>query len=526
MKKLSWIISDAIKYIVLIAMIILIVWGFALTNLMIRPRINDLIETVASSKANEINYFLDNRIRELTKISGFYDYGSTIETNMATLVACNKLFDYYTSMGIVDSEGVVHTTSNVSFPIVEREYYQQAQEETLKPVISNNIYSLEDNEPIIIILIPMEQELYLSAAINVSHIIDVVSDNNIFSSSIRIVDKDNKTAVQVNPFSDELLIYKADIERHPLWTLEVGIHPFYINSIFYILGCVFVVTFAGMYFYLSSQIKTQVAKELSPLENMAESMKNNDWSGGEYLAVKTKSAEVYSILTSYNELLHRTYTLIRNIEVEQKKRRDSEYQALLEQVKPHFLYNTLETIQVMALDYDDDRVSDSIGLLAKYFRLSLADSKKHVTLQHEVDLVQSYMRLQKLRYGDLIDLTVQTNLDLRKYTVIKFMLQPLVENAIYHGAKKNNCPTEIVLQILTEQDKLVIRIKNAARDLDQTKLGELRQCLKQNKKPDGCTGIFNVYQRLVLDYSDPFMDIWYAENTVVVEIRLSLGEVQ
>ncbi len=137
MKKLSWIISDAIKYVVLIAMVTLIVWGFVLTNLMIRPRINDLIATVASSKANEINYFLDSRIRELTKISDFYDYDSTIEENINLLADCNHLFDYYTSMGIVDRDGVVHTTSYISFPIVEREYYRQARQETAKPVISN-----------------------------------------------------------------------------------------------------------------------------------------------------------------------------------------------------------------------------------------------------------------------------------------------------------------------------------------------------------------------------------------------------
>ena len=139
---------------------------------------------------------------------------------------------------------------------------------------------------------------------------------------------------------------------------------------------------------------------------------------------------------------------------EKKKKRKAELQILHEQIKPHFLYNTLDTIQWMAKKYQAQDIVDIVLALSNFFRISLSQGKEYITLEQEVEMVKSYLDIQKFRYEELFDYQIDMEACILKCRVLKLSLQPLVENAVSHG-----------LEGKIEQGTVRIIVENSAQTL-------------------------------------------------------------
>ena len=109
---------------------------------------------------------------------------------------------------------------------------------------------------------------------------------------------------------------------------------------------------------------------------------------------------------------------------EQKNKRDAELKILHEQIKPQFLYNTLDTIQWMAKEYQAQDIVDLVLALSGFFRISLSQGKEFITLEQEVLMVKNYLEIQKVRYEDLFDYSTEIEAGMEKYMVLKICLQP------------------------------------------------------------------------------------------------------
>ena len=172
----------------------------------------------------------------------------------------------------------------------------------------------------------------------------------------------------------------------------------------------------------------------------------------------------------------------------------------------------------------DDGIGHALVLLGRYFRLSLADGAQLVPLGHELELVRTYVQLQKLRYGERLHLKIHAELRPEDYTILKFILQPVVENALYHGIKLLPQGGTITVRLTEEEGWLLIRVENPCPEPDTARLDELARALETGQKLPGSNGLYNVNQRLRLRYGRQCLFVGYGGEQVQVEIRLKQEE--
>ena len=360
------------------------------------PKIDTLLETVARTKAGEIDYFLGRRLNEMTLLRKAYRPDATWKKIWPRSRPTARCWASMPRWGWwMKPEWCIPRRGN-HFSIRERSYYREACQGGQPYVLSQSIFSREDNQPVMIVLMPLQNGQFFSGAIGVEYVQEVIRGDEIPASQIRIVNAQGETEMETGAFAAHARIYEAEIPTHPGWSLQIGGKSAVCGRHLLPAGRILLVVFWLLYRRLNKVLARRVAAGLLPLEAMARDMASTDLTNPPPLQIQADSQETQAILTGYESLRGRIGTLIEEVKAEQKSRMDSDYQALLEQIKPHFLYNTLETIQVMALDYEDDRVGDALGLLARYFRLSLADGAQTVTLQQELALVRTYVELQKL----------------------------------------------------------------------------------------------------------------------------------
>ena len=178
--------------------------------------------------------------------------------------------------------------------------------------------------------------------------------------------------------------------------------------------------------------------------------------------------------------------------------------ALQAQINPHFLYNTLDAINWVAISNNNWEISSMISLLASYFRQSLGMGKNVVTIKDELELVRVYVEIQQFRFQNKIDVNYDVNDELLKYPVPKMTLQPIIENAIVHGICKNTISNgRIDISVEKNNDMIYISIKDDGCGTDESKLNE--NILHSRKNSDSYVksgyGLHNVYERIML-FSD------------------------
>ena len=223
----------------------------------------------------------------------------------------------------------------------------------------------------------------------------------------------------------------------------------------------------------------------------------------EPLDMKGQPAEIIQIYDSYQQMVARINTLIRENYVKNLEKKDAELALLQSQINPHFLYNTLDSINWMAISNDQDEISEMVTALSDMFRLSLTKSKSSfILLSQELDYVRSYLLLQQFRYQDCLDIAIDCPDAFGSFLVPRFTLQPLVENAIKHGIISPDVPFSINLQVLIQKYELHILIGN---DGSRISLEHMKQLLdfdaSQHELLDfdeSSYGVQNIHRRIQL----------------------------
>lgn len=231
-------------------------------------------------------------------------------------------------------------------------------------------------------------------------------------------------------------------------------------------------------------------------------------------ANETGSPELVDLARQFNIMLDRIDQLMIAVKEEEQNVRKYELQALSSQINPHFLYNTLDTIVWMAEFNDSKRVVEVTKSLAKYFRLALNQGHEQISLKDEIDHVRQYLFIQKQRYGQKLQYEIKELKQYDDYKIPKLILQPLVENAIYHGIKEMNRQGMIRVSVAENDTQLIVSIYDNGRGFvaSETTNATLVRL--------GGVGLKNVNQRLQLQFGKSYhMEIKSEENTYM-EIRL------
>ncbi|MDQ0058116.1 cache domain-containing sensor histidine kinase [Paenibacillus harenae] len=232
-----------------------------------------------------------------------------------------------------------------------------------------------------------------------------------------------------------------------------------------------------------------------------------------YLEVKVSPSgrdEIADLGMSFNIMLGKVKTLLDQSIREQKQIRKAELRALQAQINPHFLYNTLDSIVWMAEAGKNVQVIKLVQALSRFFRISLNKGRDWISLRDEIEHVRSYLIIQQMRYRDILDYTIEVDEKLMDYSILKMTLQPIVENALYHGIK-NKRGKGLIKVSVAEDEYLHITVEDNGIGMSADRLSALREQLSLQRQPEetgsqvsGGFGLHNVHQRIKLYYGESF----------------------
>ena len=248
--------------------------------------------------------------------------------------------------------------------------------------------------------------------------------------------------------------------------------------------------------------------------------------------------EVGELATAINRMSDEIVSLIRINREEEAKRRLLELQTLEYQINPHFLYNTLDAINMLARKHRDPLIADMVTYLSRLFRIGLNQGRELITVAEEIQHVTYYLKIQEIRFSGQLYWDIQWDESLAPEKIIKFLLQPVVENSINHGIRKRDEPGHLYIRVWGEPDRIVLEVEDDGVGMDAERLAQVRRSLDEDERgPEGGDGrdpggsgfgLRNVHQRIRLHYGAGFglrIDSAPGVGTTVT-IRLPRGEEQ
>lgn len=247
----------------------------------------------------------------------------------------------------------------------------------------------------------------------------------------------------------------------------------------------------------------------NPLRKMMRLMKNvQEGDFNVQFQVKYRD-EVGQLGNQFNRMIVRIDQLIQDIYFMETKKKEAELHALQSQINPHFMYNTLESIR-MAAELNDDRIAaDMLAVLGKLLRYSISDLHEEVTLENELEHVSNYVEMLNYRYPNRFRLENRVSPELYGYPVIKLVLQPIVENAMYHGMDESKPVMHISVASELTRSSLLLRIRDNGTGMDEEALMRLSRKLAGAKdagakQKTGGIGLKNVNERIKLHYGNGY----------------------
>lgn len=212
--------------------------------------------------------------------------------------------------------------------------------------------------------------------------------------------------------------------------------------------------------------------------------------------------EVMELEQSFHQMVGKIEDLVENVRQEQINLRQMELKLLQAQINPHFLYNTLDSISWMAEDGQVEDVVEMVSALSSFFRIGLSKGRDEITLKEEANHIRSYLQILTFRYGDILEYEIQIPDEVAPYPVLKLTLQPLVENALYHGIKQKRGKGMIKVAARSEGDLILIQVSDNGVGMTEEELHILRQSVYKGKlsHEEKGFGLANVHERLRLNY--------------------------
>ena len=316
-------------------------------------------------------------------------------------------------------------------------------------------------------------------------------ESNPKNSVYKINDKNYVVLSGDSAISDYKYIsaYPLELYKHKLSTMKLQI----IGILLLLMIIIFILA------YVAS------VRSYSPLNEII-SFLDNSQPPADSIEEEDKNELMY-IINSIQTHINDKTKMAEILEERMKLLRKSQYDMLQTQINPHFLYNTLETINWMAynMSNSENPVSKSLINLASFFRNTLT-SGYFVSIENEIKYTNEYVNILALRYGDLFDIEWDIDESILSYTIIKICLQPIIENAVYHGIKQKNDKGLIKIKGLCDDNNIILIVSDDGVGIEKDALDELNKTLSEtsftNEKSH--IGLSNVNQRIKIIFGDSY----------------------
>jgi two-component system sensor histidine kinase YesM len=254
-------------------------------------------------------------------------------------------------------------------------------------------------------------------------------------------------------------------------------------------------------FFFSLLISSAITRPISRLEKRMEAAEHGNL---DVVAENYPTDEVGLLSMKMDSMLTKIKGLMHEVVIEQEAKRKSEMKALQAQINPHFLYNTLDSIVWMA-ETNNSEVVAMTEALARLFRITLSRGEDQITLEQELEHVRNYLIIQSIRYVNKFDYQIEADENLLQFKVLKLILQPLVENSIYHGIKNKRQKGHIGIIAHAIDGRLLIEVSDDGIGMSPEKAASLLSTMVNNGKDRlSGIGVRNVHERIQLYYGPEY----------------------
>ena len=281
-------------------------------------------------------------------------------------------------------------------------------------------------------------------------------------------------------------------------------HSSIILSIVQIAIVIFVICLA---FFSMYTVSKRIRQPIRSMEILSTKIASGDLSAR---IERSNVEQLDNLSLNLNTMAGKIKELIEENIREQKNLQKEEMKTLQAQITPHFLYNTFDTIIWLAESGQTSQVVEITKAFSNFFRISLSRGHDWIPIEQEFEHVKSYLTVQKIRYRDILNYTIDFDKRLSGTMVLKLILQPLVENAIYHGIKNKRGRGMLKVSALIDDDKnIVFSVEDNGKGFTKERLEQVKDELKSDKPPENLQntyGLYNVNKRLNL-YYDKAVDL-------------------
>ena len=267
---------------------------------------------------------------------------------------------------------------------------------------------------------------------------------------------------------------------------------------------------------IAAQIVGGIIRPIERLRQVTGSVAHGDF---EASAEAEGPTEIAELAGSVNDMTVHLEAMVSKIKEDESKMRNAELRLLQEQINPHFLYNTLDTIVWLIESDSADEAVDMVVSLSQFFRLVLSHGAEYISIREEEQHIRSYLKIQQARYHDILDYEIDIDPVVYPYKILKLTLQPLVENALYHGIKYKRALGKITITGRMQERRIVLTVHDNGVGMEPEKLAHLRREIERScKDTEGGFGLANVNERIRMYFGDYYgmqIDSAQGEGTTV-----------
>ncbi|HKM23029.1 MAG TPA: sensor histidine kinase [Lachnospiraceae bacterium] len=253
---------------------------------------------------------------------------------------------------------------------------------------------------------------------------------------------------------------------------------------------------------VTTLVLNSITKPVGELCRVTEQISDGDFSAR--IDINTKD-EIAVLAESVNDMTEKLEVMVNKIKEDERKMRYADLRLLQEQINPHFLYNTLDTIVWLIEGNDPDKAVSIVVSLSEFFRLVLSKGKEYISIQEEELHITSYLEIQQARYRDILDYEILINPEIYQYKILKLTIQPLVENALYHGIKYKRAKGKITITGNSMGDKIYLAVKDDGVGMEAEELEKLRAEIQRPcKETETGFGLANVNERIRMNFGSEY----------------------
>ena len=323
----------------------------------------------------------------------------------------------------------------------------------------------------------------------VDDIVDSIDAGGRYSENIEMLD--NNIYILTELIQDDIqyyIYYQTRYMEKVTDTLQKQIGRFMVVCSILIAVLIAVVAVSAV------MIVSGILQPIRQLNSVTEKIAQGDFNAR---AQVNSDDEVAELAVSFNKMAGNMQSLIDKVMEDERKMRKADLRLLQEQIQPHFLYNTLDTIVWLIESNEPDEAVTMVVTLSDFFREILSKGKEFISIKEEEKHISSYLQIQEMRYRDILEYDIQLDQVIYKYQILKLTLQPVVENALYHGIKYKRAKGCIHIHGEKEGDIIRLTVRDDGVGMDEEELAQLRQQIeKPCQETEKGFGLANVNERI------------------------------